>query len=93
VHAAHQIVNELLGPGFECKTFQTSFTDCESDPQLQALLQNPNKPTERYPFDAPMLFPLADCTNIRQMFEVELLSKVSYRIPFTHVDTDCTSVS
>jgi len=26
-------------------------------------------------------------------FEVELLSKVSYRIPFTHVDTDCTSVS
>ena len=93
VHAARQIVNELLGPGFERKTFQTSFTDRESDPRLQALLQNPNKPTERYPFDALMLFPLGDCTKVGQMFEVEVLSKVSSRICFARIYTDCTPVS
>src|SRR6267378_2986216 len=94
IHAARQVINELLGHGFERKTFQTSFSGRESDPWLQSLLQNPTKPTEKYPLDAPMLFPHGNCTDIGHIFEVELLSRVSARIPFPHITyADCVSVS
>src|SRR5260221_8144811 len=94
VHAARQIINELLGPGFERKTFQTPFSSRESDPQLQSLLQNPMKPTEKSPLDAPMLFPNGNCIDIGHIFEVELLSKVSARIPFPQIMyAECVSVS
>jgi hypothetical protein len=57
----------------------------------QALLQNQESlPTERYPFNALMHFPLADCINIGQMFEVELILKVS---PFMHTYTDYSTIS
>jgi len=94
VHAARQVINELLGPGFEQKTFRSNFPDRGSDPRLQALLQNPMKPTEKYPLDAPMLFPGSNCADIGHIFEVEPLFRVSARIFLPHIMyADCVSVS
>jgi hypothetical protein len=93
VHNTHKVISELLGPGFECKTFQSSFTGHGSDPKLQALLQNPMKPTEEYPLDVALLFPDGDCTNIGHIFKVEALFRVSAGILFAHMSADCISVS
>ena len=81
VHFARQTISELLGPDFKRMTFQTTFPGRESDPRLRGLLQNPMKPTEKYPFDMSMLFPLGNCMDLGHIFEVELLPRVSARIP------------
>jgi hypothetical protein len=57
--------------------FHTKF-DRTSVPQLQALPQNPNKPNEKYPLWAPMIFPGRDC-NSQTPFAVEELATVSLR--------------
>jgi hypothetical protein len=57
--------------------FHTKF-DRTTIPKLQALLQNPNKPSEKYPLWAPMIFPERDC-NSQTPFAVEELAMVSLR--------------
>jgi len=79
VHTARDVIDALLGPefGFERKIFQSNLSGRENNTKLQALLQNPMKPSEKYPLDAPILFPNQDCTNIGHIFEVKPLSGVS----------------
>jgi hypothetical protein len=51
-----------------------------NDPELLALLRDPNKPGEVYPLLAPMLFPGKDCANIEGLFQSIPVMKVRYRI-------------
>jgi hypothetical protein len=75
VHAARQHAGEIFH--LDPKYFRSRFKRADI-PELQELLQNPNKPNEKYPLWAPMIFPQRDC-NSSTPFAVEELAKVSLR--------------
>jgi hypothetical protein len=54
--------------------------DRANDPELQALLLDPNKPGEMYPLLAPMLFPDRNCNNLPCLFQTQAFASVRHRI-------------
>ena len=75
VYTVRSVAGELFGLN---PTYFRSKFDRSEIPELQALLQDPDKP-ERYPVLAPMLFPNRDCSNYKNVLAVEELPKVSLR--------------
>jgi len=61
-------------------------------PELEALLQNPKKPGEKYPILAPMLFPGNNSESL-EVFQADVLINVSPRIHFTYCIANYVSVS
>ncbi|KAF8259062.1 hypothetical protein EI94DRAFT_1814033 [Lactarius quietus] len=71
VYTTCSIAGELfsLNPTYFCAKF-----DRAEIPELQRLLQDPDKP-EKYPVLAPMIFPNRDCSNYKNVLAVEELPK------------------
>ena len=70
---AHQITAQLL------KIDPSHFgsrAPCAGVPELEALLQNPKKPGEKYPILAAMLFPGNNCESL-EVFQVDVLINIS----------------
>jgi hypothetical protein len=61
-------------------------------PELEALLQNPKKPGEKYPILAPMLFPGNNSDSL-EIFQMDVLVYVSPGIPFAYGIANFISVS
>jgi hypothetical protein len=63
-------------------------------PELEALLQNPKKPHEKYPVLASMLFP-GNSSDSLEVFQADALVNVSPRIHFTNgiANYQCLAVS
>jgi hypothetical protein len=74
VHTARSVAHTLLGID------QTHFSGHQraKSPKLQSLLQNPNRPEEKYPLWASMLFPSPEC-NGSDALKVHTLRQVSPR--------------
>jgi len=61
-------------------------------PELEALLQNPKKPGEKYPVLAPMLF-LGNNSKSLEVFQADVLVNVSPGIHSTYGIANYVSVS
>jgi hypothetical protein len=59
---------------------------------LEALLQNPKKPGEKYPVLAPMLFPDNNSESL-EVFQSDVLVNVRPGIPFAYGIANFISVS
>jgi hypothetical protein len=80
VYTARQVAAQLLK--IDPSHFR-SRAPCTGVPELEALLQNPKKPSEKYPILAPMLFPGNNSESL-EVFRADVLANVSLGIHFTY---------
>jgi hypothetical protein len=80
VHVARQVAGNILGlsPSSALCTRNANASGRGDDPELRALLHDPNKPGETYPLFAPLVFASKDCTDPRGLFRAEALVLVCH---------------